>query len=166
MSDDLPPRCLCSPQVYQDKHKTCLHCASTCQPCKMMKIHLPTNAKTAEECQAAFQERQQWSGWTEAQWEKHKQVAALMEVATSVNARNNNNRIVAQTYWRKARFLHMQLGLNDGSLSHLAALQKFYFLNEQEGNICYQRTSQDPKNCQSLLTVPCSSTQLLMPCQT
>ena len=78
----------------------------------------------------------------------------------SVNARNNNNRIVAQTYWRKARFLHMQLGLNDGSLSHLAALQKFYFLNEQEGNICYQRTSQDPKNCQSLLTVPCSSTQL------
>ena len=32
MSHDLPPQCLCSPQVYQDKHKTCLHGASTCQP--------------------------------------------------------------------------------------------------------------------------------------
>ena len=32
MSHVLPPRRLYSPQVYQDKHKTCLHSASTCQP--------------------------------------------------------------------------------------------------------------------------------------
>ena len=33
MSRVLPLRCLHSSQVYQDKHRTCLHGASTCQPC-------------------------------------------------------------------------------------------------------------------------------------
>ena len=32
MSRALPPRCLCSSQVHQDKHRTCLHGASTGQP--------------------------------------------------------------------------------------------------------------------------------------
>ena len=31
MSSNLPPRCLCSSQVHQDKHRTCLHDASTRQ---------------------------------------------------------------------------------------------------------------------------------------